>query len=388
MKSKLIRMKTKFRYLYIALIALALGTVYSACSDEETSGTPRIDYIRITAPESSDSLVVSAGQGQLIAIIGENLGGAVAIEFNQLAASLSIPYITNTSILVRVPSEVPTEVTNQMVVYFNDGSSLMHDFTVSINKPSVTSMDCEYVNAGGLAVIHGNYFYEPLTVIFPGDLEGEVVSVEDETIKVIVPEGTSPGQIAVKSNFGTGLSSFKFRDDRNIVINSDPFVGWAGSNYVVSSPGDGDPELINGNYIRVKQQIGAWGWTDVVAGSPSDMGELSKNIPDDAILHPDLYSLKFEVNTINPFNGSGVRFVLGLNGYDPGSYTWSPPYDSEGNWETITISFKEMVDAYVAAGSEMAVNIDGYFTRMTIFGGTALNCDMCFDNFRIVPNRY
>ena len=47
-----------------------------------------------------------------------------------------------------------------------------------------------------------------------------------------------------------------------------------------------------------------------------------------------------------------------------------------------------MVDAYVAAGSEMAVSIDGYVTRVTIFGGTALDCDMCFDNFRIVPNKY
>ncbi|WP_163713235.1 glycan-binding surface protein [Mangrovibacterium lignilyticum] len=381
-------MKTKFRYIYLALVVITLGTIYSACNDEDTSGVPRIDYVRITAPESADSLIVSAGQGQLIAIMGENLGGTVRIEFNNIAAEITTPYITNSSVLVRVPAEVPEEVNNQLVLYFDDGTSLAHDFTVAINKPSVTSMDCEYVNDGGVAVIHGNYFYEPLTVIFPGDLEGEVVSVEDETIKVMVPEGTSPGQLAVRSNFGTGLSSFKFRDDRNIVLNSDPFVGWAGSNYVVSNPGTGDPELINGNYIRVKQQIGAWGWTDVAAGSPSDMGALSKNIPDDAILHPELYSLKFEVNTLKPFNGSGVRLVLGLTGYDPGSYTWNPPYDSEGNWATVTISFKEMVDAYVAAGSEMIVTIDGYYTRLTIFGGTALDCDMCFDNFRIVPNKY
>lgn len=382
-------MKTKIRYIYLVLVALTLGLAYTACDDDNTgSGSPRIDYVRITNPDSSDSLVVSAGQGQLIAIMGENLGGTVRIELNHLAASITTPYITNSSVLVRVPSEVPEDVNNLLVLFFANGGSLAHDFSVDINKPSVTSMDCEYVNDGGTAVIHGNYFYEPISVIFPGDLEGEIISVEDETIKVMVPEGTSPGQIAVKSNFGTGLSTFKFRDDRNIILNSDPFVGWAGANYVVSNPGPEDPELINGNYIRVKQQVGAWGWTDVAAGSPADMGELSKNIPDDAILHPDSYSLKFEVNTVKPFNGSGVRFVFGLNDYDPGSYTWAPPYDSEGSWETVTISFKEMVDAYVAAGSEMAVNIDGYFTRVTIFGGTALDCDMCLDNFRIVPNKY
>lgn len=383
-------MKTKFRYIYIALVAFSLAMIYSACDDDETSGTPRIDYIRITKPEASDSLLVSAGQGQLIAIIGENLQDAVGIEFNNLAATLTTPYVTNTSILARVPSEVPEVVTNQLVLYFRDGSALTHDFSVSINKPSVTSMDCEYVNAGGTAVIRGNYFYEPLQVIFPGDIEGEIVSVEDEAISVTVPEGATPGKITVKSNFGSGQSPFKFRDDRNIIINSDPFVGWAGADYVVSNPGSEDPALINGNYIRVKQQIGAWGWTDMVAGSPSDMAPLSKNIPDDAILHPDQYSLKFEVNTLKPFNGSGLRFYVGLTdeSYGPGSYTWNPPYDTEGNWETITISFKEMVDTYVEGGSEMKVSIDGYYTRVTIFGGTALDCDMCFDNFRIVPNKY
>ncbi|WP_167616543.1 glycan-binding surface protein [Maribellus sediminis] len=382
-------MKNKFRYIYIALVAFSIAIIFSACNDDdETSGTPRIDYIRITEPGASDSLLVSAGQGQLIAIIGENLKEAVGIEFNNLPATLTTPYVTNTSILVRVPSEVPEEVTNQMVLYFKNGSTLTYDFSVSINKPSVTSMECEYVNAGGLAVIHGDFFYEPLKVIFPGDVEGEIISVEDNTIKVTVPEGATPGQISVRSNFGSGLSSFMFRDNRNIIINSDPFVGWAGSEYVVSNPGTEDPELINGNYIRVNKQIGAWGWTDVVAGSPTDMAPLSTNIPDDAIMHPEMYSLKFEVNTIKPFNGSGLRLVLGLTGYDPGSYTWSPPYDTEGNWETITIPFKEMVDAYVAAGSQVVVDINGYYTRVTIFGGTALDCDMCLDNFRIVPNKY
>ena len=380
-------MKTKFRYIFIALAAFSLATIYSACNDDETSGTPRIDYIRITEPDASDSLLVSAGQGQLIAIMGENLGDAVGIEFNNLPATITTPYVTNTSILVRVPSEVPEEVTNQMVVFFKDGTSLAHDFSVSINKPSVTSMDCEYVNDGGLAVIRGNYFYEPLKVTFPGDLDGEIVSIEDETIKVMVPAGTEPGRIIVKSNFGSGQSTFMFRDNRNIVISSDPFTGWWNADFVVSNPGPDDPALINGNYIRVTRQIGAWGWTEVAGGPASAMGDISKNIPDEAILHPELYTCKFEMNTLKPFNGSSIRLNFGLNSENNDAYLFNPPYDTGGEWETITIPYAEMVKAYEDNGSVVEVNHDGYWSRVLIFGGTALDCDICFDNFRIVPNK-
>lgn len=380
-------MKTKFRYIFIALAAFSLATIYSACNDDETSGTPRIDYIRITEPDASDSLLVSAGQGQLIAIMGENLGDAVGIEFNNLPATITTPYVTNTSILVRVPSEVPEEVTNQMVVFFKDGTSLAHDFSVSINKPSVTSMDCEYVNDGGLAVIRGNYFYEPLKVTFPGDLDGEIVSIEDETIKVMVPAGTEPGRITVKSNFGSGQSTFMFRDNRNIVISSDPFTGWWNADFVVSNPGPDDPALINGNYIRVTRQIGAWGWTEVAGGPASAMGDISKNIPDEAILHPELYTCKFEMNTLKPFNGSSIRLNFGLNSENNDAYLFNPPYDTGGEWETITIPYAEMVKAYEDNGSVVEVNHDGYWSRVLIFGGTALDCDICFDNFRIVPNK-
>ena len=387
---KRIKMKMTIRYIAAFIFALTLIVMHTSCSKDDDEGTPRIDYIRITDPDSSDSLLVSAGQGHMIAIIGENLSGAEAIIFNNVVASLTSTYITNTSIIVNVPTEVPTEVTNTFTIYFANGETLTHDFIVSINKPSVTGMMCEYVNDGGTAVIYGNYFYEPLTVIFPGDLEATINTVADDntSITVIVPEGTEPGHIAVKSNFGIGQSTFKFRDDRNIVISSDPFTGWWNADFVVSNPGADDPELINGNYIRVNKQIGAWGWTEVAGGPASAMGDISKNIPDDAILHPELYSCKFEMNTLKPFNGSSIRLNFGLNSENNDAYLFNPPYDTEGKWETISIPFEEMVKAYKDNGSTVEVNHDGYWSRVLIFGGTALDCDICFDNFRIVPNRY
>src|SRR5690606_39440270 len=52
--------------------------------------------------------------------------------------------------------------------------------------------------------------------------------------------------------------------------------------------------------LRVKQVVADWSWLEVAGGPPDAMGDISKNIPDDAILKPQDYFLKFEVNTLKP----------------------------------------------------------------------------------------
>ena len=70
-----------------------------------------LDYVRITRPESSDSLLVGAGQGQLIAIVGKNLQDAVEVWFNDQQAILTPTYITNTiDSWYLFPAPIPTDI--------------------------------------------------------------------------------------------------------------------------------------------------------------------------------------------------------------------------------------------------------------------------------------
>jgi len=71
----------KNKILLTLLIMIGAAAVFNSCSKDE-AGTPSISYVRITSPASSDSLLVGAGQGQLIAIVGNNLQDAVDIWFN------------------------------------------------------------------------------------------------------------------------------------------------------------------------------------------------------------------------------------------------------------------------------------------------------------------
>jgi hypothetical protein len=172
-------MKTINKTLAVLFIAFAMIGIYSSCNKEDNGGEPSIKYVRVTNPESSDSLLVGAGQGKLIAIVGENLGGAKEIWFNDQQASLTPTYISNTSILVSVPNPIPKTISNILKIIFSNGKVLEHRFEVQISKPAVSSMVSEHVNTGDVAVIRGNFFYAPLTVTFTGGVTGELVAIKD-----------------------------------------------------------------------------------------------------------------------------------------------------------------------------------------------------------------
>src|SRR6185436_1545374 len=221
----------------------------------------------------------------------------------------------------------------------SDGKVLERDFVVEISEPYIQNMVSEFVNTGDVATIRGDFFYPPLTVTFTGGVVGTLVDVKDDLIQVRVPAGAQPGQITIKTNFGETKSNFWFRDNRNIFISSDPFTGWWNASYVVSNPGAGDPPKINGNYIRFKKPIGAWSWNELAGGPASAMGNISKNVPDAAILMPEDYYLKFEVNTVKPYVANMMKINVALNSEDNDAYLWKPPFDTKGQWQTVTIPF-------------------------------------------------
>lgn len=377
-------MKAIYKTLMLLLAAFSVVSIYSSCQKDElpNNGEPRVRYVRITRPQSADSLLVGAGQGRLVAIIGENLQDATEVWFNDRQASLTPTYITATSILVRVPEPIPVNITNTLKIVFSNGKVLNHPFEVQISDPLLSSMVSEFVNEGQVATMRGNYFYAPVEVTFTGGAKGEIVSVKDQELQFRVPAGAQPGPITVKTNFGETESDFWFRDNRNIFISSDPYEGWWNASYVVTNPGPNDPPKINGNYIRVKKSIGAWSWNEIAGGPAANMPNHSKKIPDAAILKPEDYNLKFEINTIKPYNNSTIRINAGLNAEDNDAYQWKPPFDTKGQWHTVVIPFDQVVKSYKV---KPTVNPNGYWTRLLIQGPGDLDADIAFDNFRIVP---
>lgn len=365
------------------MMAVSATGLFISCTKDKSGGSPSISYVRITRPESSDSLLAGAGQGQLIAIMGKDLQDAVQVWFNDQQAVLTPTYITNTSLLVRVPSQIPTVVSNKLKIIFKNGFVLLYTFEVQISAPVVSAMTCEYVKEGQVATITGNFFYAPLSVKFAGGVTGTITSVTDREINVTVPAGAQPGQITVTTNFGETKSNFWFRDNRNLLITNDPWTGWWGQAMVVSGT---DPLAINGNFSRITQNIGPWAWTEWIGGK-EDALATSHNLPDEAVLIPNKYNLKFEINTLKPFNGNRIKIMIGqVNGPDPNwdtePYYWEPPFNTGGKWQTVTIPFNEVVAHYV---TNWGIRPQGYGVKVWFHGPGAVDADIAFDNLRVVP---
>ncbi|WP_162051916.1 glycan-binding surface protein [Pontibacter pamirensis] len=384
-------MKLNYKSLLFLFFALAMTGMFSSCSDDDengpSGGTPRIDYIRVTRPDASDSLIAMAGQGSMIAIVGQNLQDAREIWFNDQRGILSPTFISSTSIITRVPAEIPLEISNQMKIIFADGDSLLHDFVVDISEPVLLGMMNEYVNTGDVASIFGNYFYAPVTVTFTGGVEGEIVLVSEDAdrIEVRVPEGAEPGPITVATNFGETESEFWFRDNRNIIASFDETTAglWHGPAYIKAS--DPDIQNINGNFIRVNRQLGAWAWFEMyVGGADSDVAKETKNIPQAAFANPSDYVLKFEVNTLAPLTGAEIRMYMGQDvGGERGEtyYIWKPNVNTNGDWETVTIPWED----FYADNNEFAYNPNGYGVSFHFSGPLPVEANFAIDNMRVVP---
>ena len=170
---------------------------------------PEISYIRKTDPAKSDSLVAHAFMGDNIAIIGKNLGNVDEVWFNDQRAALNPNLVTPTSIIIQVPGIIPATVTNKLVLINSDKiGRLEYDFGVDVPAPLVDKMVCEYVADGETAIIQGNYFVDdpasPLTVLFPGNVAGTIVSSTIDEIQVTVPvgrwSGPDTGQVTLRQH--------------------------------------------------------------------------------------------------------------------------------------------------------------------------------------------
>jgi hypothetical protein len=286
-----------YRYLLFLCVAIASAGIIISCSDDDEL-TPKVRFVRVTEPTASDSLLVAAAQGQMIAIVGENLGDIRELWINDQRAVLTPTLITSTTIITRVPEDLPTVVSNKMTLIFANGFTLEHPFTLAVAEPIVTAMASEFVEDGDIAVVKGQYLYAPLTVEFTGGVTGTVVSAKADgtEVQVIVPSGAQPGPIKVTTNFGTAESSLHFRDQRAF-LNYDNLT--ASGSWRPGTTVDGG---ITGKYLMLKGKLSKNQRTEDYEGGGfvSEFWAKVNGRPEGNLLpgKPEDYVMKFEFRAV------------------------------------------------------------------------------------------
>lgn len=397
------------------IVALLLGSIFSglvfqSCEsdDSDDMAVPEIHYVRRTLPEKSDSLLIGTYLGNTIALVGKNLGNVKEVWFNDRPAKLNVNYITDHSIIVTVPLKIPDVVTNEITLVTKKGISSKYPFKVIVPSPLLSSMLCEYVKEGEIAVIKGNFFIDdenvPLQVFFPGNIPGEVQSVSIDEIRVKVPAGAGVGPITVRSIYGQSRSSFYFRDDRGFILDWDNLNaagGWRSGVIRNDNPVQG----ISGNYVYFAGDL---------AGDNSSWNEdgFSFNLWGTANGRPqgDLFDipiadavLKFEIYVVQPWSAGALQMIFtpwstsGTNSYIADGKTprglWYP-WRSSGSFKTegwITVTFPLTEFKYDHVGTQLEVADVGKFGGLTFFvyhggvEGTDCSPVICIDNIRVVP---
>lgn len=449
----------KFRYnkicsALIAALAIASSFALQSCEDEPdkfelTGGKPTIYYIRPADVNASDSLLVQAYPQAQICIVGENLTSIQQMYFNDQKAILNTSFITEKTLVVQIPSDIPDEVSDKIYMITKDKDTLTYDFHIVVPAPVVASMSCEFAKPGTTATIYGSYFVDdpnvPIVVTFP---DGTVISnFTTKTRSVLsfeVPNCTTEGTISVTSIYGTGTSSFHYLDSRGLLFDFDtPNVktgavlgnhGWHAQ--VIET----DETALSGNFLRLGgtsvtlDADGSWNdgnfsfeywpgnWADPETYSGD--GVRLTDLADFSDYSNMAYKFEMYVPSANPWSAGAMQVIVGgvtkismgsagvsdiygnvLAGcnnsyfnndelpralYRPWESTGS--YDTGDEWVTVTIpmsDFKYGMSGSAATGSLSASD----FTSLTLFvvgggiTGTECNPVIKIDNIRAVPNK-
>lgn len=443
-------MKTRYiNWFFVAALAM-MGCFMTACEDqpdkyEIADGVPTLKYVRSPLPEEADSLLVGAYLGNTVCLVGDNLRSIYELYFNDQKATLNTSYMTDHTVLVDIPKNIPEEVTNKIYMITKSGEKVDFDFSVMVPAPVVSSMSCEYAPAGSEAVLYGDYFVDDpnvhLTISMPGDItvEGEqITSITKTAVKFIVPEGAVQGNIRVKSIYGTGQSVFQYKDTRNILFDWDgKYEGalaagnsWNGDNekkgqILASVPSvDGKymvmgPATLSGGQWQTPGEYLMMYWPDPNATEGCvplyNLPQFKKMLEDYKI---EELALKFEVYvpTSNPWMAEGmqIRFTS-LDEVSMSNQTqdyiwnddesheegkaprgvWVPweetgSYDTNNQWVTVTLKMSEFNKLVSGLASDTEFTQDR-FAGLSIFlrggGVDGKECEpiICIDNIRVVP---
>ncbi len=430
----------------IAAVAILSSVSLTSCEDEPdkfelSGGTPTVYYIRPSDVNAKDSLLVQAYPSASICLVGDNMKSVEQMYFNDQKAILNTSYITDHTLIVEVPSNIPDVVTNKIYMINKDKDTTTYDFHVIVPAPVVSSMSCEYAPTGSEVTISGSYFIDdpntPISLTLPdGKVIKDFTNKSRTALTFTMPECDTEGPITVTSIYGSTKSAFYYKDTRGLLFDFDGVTGLGNHGWherTITSDGTS----LTGKFVQLgngsAKMTAAGDWDDSNFSFEYWPGSWNTptDYPDDGKLLTSLadfsdyqnMAIKFEmyVPADHPWSAGGMQIIMAgldkisygnagtdINGnlvagsnnsylqsnalpraiYRPWEAAGS--YDTGGKWVTVTIpiaDFKYGFDGTTSTGNLSAKD----FSSLVIFvvGGGVEGTDCTpiikIDNIRAVP---
>lgn len=408
----------------LLLVAVVAGGMFTSCEDEPdkyeiAEGLPTVRYVRMTDPEVADSLITGAYMSNTICLVGENLRSVYKLYFNDQEAVLNTSLITDHTLIVDVPSTIPSVVTNKIYLVNKDKDTVTYDFNVLVSGPEITSMSNEYAEPSTEATIYGDYFIDdpnvPLSIKIGDVPVTEIKSLTRYAVSFVVPQGASTGYVNVESIYGTGQSTFRYMETEGILFDfdedgdeaiADGYNTWGMETNIGS---DMVPSL-DGDYLIFSGSLDNGVWKNDFLFTYWPKGDAQVPYLNTLVDFDDLSNLqlKFEVNVPVAWSACALQIMLTTNedvcadAPNDAAYIsnnefpralWIP-WQSEGTytttgWTTVTIPLSDF--CYNPTGIAVSPLSSTDITGLTLFvwsggvTGTACTPTICIDNIRVVP---
>ena len=310
-------------------------------------------------PVAFDSVTTSGKGGNLYQIVGANLGSVTQVTFNGVVAYFNPAYITNSSVIVTLPTTAPfgPTQTGQLVLTTLHGKATFK-FTIVQPPPTIVSFSPLAAAAGDTITITGLVLDNATSVKF-GTTSATIVGNTSTQLKVLVPAGVVSSLISVTTAGGTTVSTSTFGFKYLIYLNGltpgwggngGGYTGYSGTVFNFANtlnPGVGTTSIaatFGGQYSAM--QIGYGGATPV---SVSALG---------------LTAVKFSVyGGANSKNGDQLQVAINGNykviiTINAGTYTdVAIPLSSFGNLSTIT---EFVLQTFQTSGETIYVDYIGF----------------------------
>lgn len=263
-----------------AMTLVAASAGFTSCEDEPdkyevAGGTPTIDYVRPVDAASKDSLLTEASLNNTICIVGRNLRSVTKINFNDQAAVLNTSYMTDNTIIVTVPKNIPGKVTDKIYFITNNKDTLDYDFKTVVPAPTINGMSNEWAAPGEEVTIKGDYFLDyddshlNIKVGESYTIPYEDLKISLNSIRFNMPEDMPKHEpIYITTINGTTKAGFRYMDNRGMLFDFD--TPWKEGGDVLGNNGwhnrtiTSDGTSLSGNYMVLGETAmdADGGWND------------------------------------------------------------------------------------------------------------------------------
>jgi hypothetical protein len=199
-----------------------IHTLYKADSlplNEPDSTIDTLGNLTVTVPQvqgvnfPQDSTTTSGNGGNYYVIVGTNLGSTTAVTFNDTAAFVNRAWLTDTTIIVAIPSNAWTPNEPNTLTVTTLHGSVGTTFHVNQPAPNISGLNPSAAPAGDTITVNGILFYNVDSVTFVSDIidvQAQVVSYTPTQIQVVVPPGIVEAFVHVYTPGGAAVSPSAF----------------------------------------------------------------------------------------------------------------------------------------------------------------------------------